>query len=108
MRSLAIPGTVALLVMGALTGGCIVEHPESRVAHCTRVETADSARAACVALDTVFRTTSRRPIAIEIRKDPVGFLIRTVPADTNLVDGMARVTVTRELQVAAIVWGDSL
>jgi hypothetical protein len=107
MRSLLTRISVALLA-AAIPTGCVVEYPESSVAHCTRVETADSARAACVALDTVFRTTKRRPIAIEIIENRGGFVVRTAPGDTNRVDGMAQVTVSRELRVIGITWGDSL
>ena len=109
MRPLASATAFAVLAgSAAVLAGCIVDHPESAVAHCTRVETADSARAACIALDTIFRVTKRRPVAIEIKKEPAGFVVRTIPGDTNMVDAMARVTVNPALRVVAIAWGDSL
>ena len=109
MRSHFTRGTFAVLMaMPVVLANCIATHAESRIAHCTRVETADSARAACVALDTLFRIAKRTQVAIEVRKDPVGFVVRTIPGDGVTLDGMARVTVNDELRVVGIVWGDSL
>jgi hypothetical protein len=74
-----------------------------------RAPASDSARAACVALDTVVRSSGVRSRALSAaRAADGGFRVRTVPAEANVLDGMAVVEVDRAGRVRSVTLGDSL
>jgi hypothetical protein len=80
--------------------------PAGGAADCSR-EGGDSARAVCLALDTLARGERLPSRLLRAERTPEGFRIVTVPADPNMVDGMGIVHVTRAGHVTSVVVTDS-
>ena len=75
-------------------------------ADCAR-EVGDSARAVCVALDTLARGERLPSRVLRVERTSDGFRIVTMPADPKVLDGMGVVHVTRAGRVASVVVTDS-
>jgi hypothetical protein len=70
-------------------------------------EANDSARAVCVALDTLSRG-SRLPSRVSrVERTTDGFRVVTVPANSNIRDGMGVVQVARAGLVTSVIVTDS-
>ena len=106
MRSFAI--RVASAIAVTVAAGACAERHSSAASDC-REPSSDSARAACIAVDTVTRASGipSRVLSAE-RTTGGGFRIRTVPASANTLDGMGLVLTDRAGRVIKVTLGDSL
>jgi hypothetical protein len=68
----------------------------------------DSARAVCLALDTLWRASRTRPEVLTAERVPDGWKVRTVPAEASVIDGMGAVVVAPPGRVIRVTIGDSL
>ncbi|AHG92876.1 hypothetical protein J421_5341 (plasmid) [Gemmatirosa kalamazoonensis] len=77
-----------------------------RAADCSRAA-GDSARAVCVALDTLARGARLPSRVFRVEHTADGFRVVTVPANPHTLDGMGVVDVTRAGRVTSVVVTDS-
>jgi hypothetical protein len=81
-------------------------NPETAPADCF-VAGGDSARAICVAVDTLSRGYGLASRPLRVAAESGGFRVVTVPDDSNTVDGMAVVEVDASGRVQSVVLTDS-
>ncbi len=94
----------ALLAFTGVTAACGASMRPA--AACAR-EAGDSARAVCVALDTLARGERLPSRVLRVEQTAGGFRVVTVPASPSTVDGMGVVHVTRAGRVTRVVVTDS-
>ena len=87
-------------------GGACGTLPSPPPADCIRAG-GDSARAVCLALDTLARGERLPSRVWRFEQTAEGFRIVTVPADARMLDGMGIVHVTRAGRVTSVVVTDS-
>ena len=69
---------------------------------------ADSAKASCIAVDTVSQAYGFAVKILSLERTDIGYRVRTIPANGKTRDGMGLVEFDRAGSVRRVVLGDSL